>query len=166
MRTALALAVLCVASPALAQAPAANGPAQLRIVVLDQTGAGIPSAVITVAAAGTAAVKVVADERGVATIPGLPTSAVQLHVEAAGFVPHDLPLTLRRGANNQTVTLTIEGFQEQVLVDDAAASAQASGSAETTNVLDESVVEQCPTTRMNCRPCWNRWPEEWARSFA
>ena len=145
MRTALALAVLCVASPVLAQAPAAaNGPAQLRVTVLDQTSAGIPGAVITATVPGAAPVKAVADDRGVATIPGLPVVAAQVHVEAAGFVARDVPVTLRRGTNTQTVTLTIEGFQEQVLVDDAAAAAETSGGATTTNVLDESVVEQLP----------------------
>ena len=145
MRAALALAALCVAAPALAQAPSsANAPAQLRVVVLDQTGAGIPAAVITVTVPGAAPVTIVADERGVATVPALPAAAAQLHVEAGGFTPRDVPVTLRRGANNQTVTLTIERFQEQVQVDDAATAVQASGSAETTNVLDESVVEQLP----------------------
>ena len=144
-RAAVALVVLSIASPVLAQAPSpAAAPAQLRVVVLDQTGAGIPAAVVTVTAPGAAPVKVVADERGIASISSLRAAAVQLHVEAAGFVSRDLPLTLRRGANNQDVTLTIEGFQEQVLVDDAAATAQASGSAETTNVLDENVIEQLP----------------------
>ena len=141
-RAAFALAALCIAVPALAQTPAA--PAQLRVVVLDETGAGIPSAVVTVTAPGTSPVKVTADERGVANIPALPVAAAQLHVEAGGFASRDVPVTLRRGANNQTVTLAIEGFQEQVRVEDTADAVQASGSAETTNVLDESVVEQLP----------------------
>ena len=82
MRTALALAVLCIASPVLAQAPAAaNGPAQLRVTVLDQTSAGIPAAVVTVTVPGAAPVKVVADERGVATVAGLPAVSAQVHVE-------------------------------------------------------------------------------------
>ena len=145
MRVALALIVLCVASPVLAQAPAAaNGPAQLRVTVLDQTSAGIPAAVVTVTVAGAAPVKVVADEHGVATIPGLAAAAAQVHVEAAGFLAHDAQATLRRGTNTQTVTLAIEGFQEQVQVDDTAAAVQESGGAATTNVLDESVVEQLP----------------------
>ncbi|HEU5257506.1 MAG TPA: TonB-dependent receptor [Vicinamibacterales bacterium] len=144
MRTALALAVLCIASPVLAQAPAANGPAQLRVTVLDQTSAGIPAAVVTVTVAGAAPVKVVADEHGVAIIPGLAAAAAQIHVEAAGFLAHDAQATLRRGTNTQTVTLAIEGFQEQVQVDDTAAAVQESGGAATTNVLDESVVEQLP----------------------
>src|SRR6185369_3105672 len=145
MRTALALAVLCVASPVLAQAPAAaNGPAQLRVTVLDQTSAGIPAAVVTVTVGGAAPVKAVADEHGVATIPGLAAAAAQIHVEAAGFLARDAQATLRRGTNAQTVTLAIEGFQEQVQVDDTAAAVQESGGAATTNVLDESVVEQLP----------------------
>jgi len=145
MRAAFALVVLCVALPVLAQAPApANGPAQLRVTVLDQTSAGIPGAVVTVTVPGAAPVKVVADERGVANVPRLPIVAVQVHVEAAGFVARDASVTLRRGVNTQDMTLTIEGFQEQVQVDDTAAAVQESGSAATTNVLDESVVEQLP----------------------
>ena len=37
-------------------------------------------------------------------------------MEFPGFLPTDMPLTLRRGANNQNVELKIEGFQEQVVV--------------------------------------------------
>jgi len=144
IRSALVLAMLCIASPLLAQAPApANAPAQLRIVVLDQTGAGIPSARVTVTAPGAAPVVATADERGIATMPAVPIGPVQLGIEVQGFTTYAAPLTLRRGANNQTVTLKIEGFQEQVVVDDGIAVA-ATGSAETTKVLDEAVVEQLP----------------------
>jgi hypothetical protein len=143
-RTAFALAALCAASPVLAQAPAPqNAPAQLRVIVLDQTGAGIPAAAVTISAPDTATVSATADERGIATIPALPIGTVQIRVDAQGFTSFAGPLALRRGANNQTITLKIEGFQEQVVVDDAAAT-QASGSAETTKVLDESVIEQLP----------------------
>jgi Carboxypeptidase regulatory-like domain len=144
MRAALVFAALCVATPVLAQAPSpANAPAQLRVVVLDETGAGIPSAHITVSMPAAAPIDATADERGIAVIPSLPIGNVQLRVDAQGFATYAAPLTLRRGANNQTVTLKIEGFQEQVVVDDAAA-VQATGSAETTKVLDEAVIEQLP----------------------
>jgi len=143
-RPAFALAALCVASPVLAQAPVPqNAPAQLRVIVLDETGAGIPSALITVSTPAAAPVSVTADERGIAVVPALPLANVQLRVDAPGFATYAAPLALRRGANNQTLTLKIENFQEEVVVDDAA-GAQASGSAETTTVLDESVIEQLP----------------------
>jgi hypothetical protein len=143
-RAALALVALCVAWPLLAQAPSpATAPAQLRIVVLDETGAGIPSARIMVSTPAGTPVNATAGERGIALIAGLPIGNVQLRIDAQGFATYASPLTLRRGANNQTITLKIEGFQEQVVVDDAAAT-QASGSAETTKVLDETVIEQLP----------------------
>jgi hypothetical protein len=143
-RAAFVVAALCVAPPVLAQAAAPqNAPAQLHVIVLDQTGAGIPAANVAISGPGAASVNAIADARGIATIAALPVGAVQIRVDAQGFTPFTVPLTLRRGENNQTVTLKIEGFQEQVVVDDAAA-AQASGSAETTKVLDESVIDQLP----------------------
>jgi len=142
-RTLFAAALLLVASPLFAQAPApAAAPAQLRVVVLDDSGAGIPAAAVTVTPPGNQPLNVSADERGLANLAALPAGTVQLHVEAQGFLPYEAPLMLRRGLNNQTVTLKIEGFQEQVIVDEAVV--QASGSAETTRVLDESVIDQLP----------------------
>jgi len=142
-RALLVVASLLAASPLLAQAPApAATAAQLRVVVLDDTGAGIPAAAVTVTPPGNEPLKIAADERGLANLAALPVGTVQLHVESPGFLPYDAPLTLRRGLNNQTVTLKIEGFQEQVVVDETAV--QASGSAETTKVLDESVIDQLP----------------------
>jgi hypothetical protein len=136
------VALLLAAPPLLAQGQGPAVPAQLRVVVLDQTGAGIPAATVTVTLAGGSPATAAADERGVATFATLPIGSAQLRVDAPGFVSFDAPLTLRRGANNQTATLTIEGFQEQVVVDDAAAPA--SGGAETTKVLDDSVIDQLP----------------------
>ena len=138
----VAAAVLA-ASPASAQAPApAVNQAQLRVVVLDQSGAGIPGASVTVTTPGGTPVKVDADQRGLASLAALPAGTAQLHVELRGFLPHDAPVTLRRGPNNQTVTLNIEGFQEQVVVDEAAT--QATGSAETSKVLDQNQIDQLP----------------------
>ena len=58
-------------------------------------------------------------------------------------LPFDAPLALRRGANSQTATMKIEGFAEQVVVDETAAGVE-SGGAETTKVLDDSVIDQLP----------------------
>src|SRR4029453_2187503 len=94
MRAALVFAALSVAAPVLAQAPPpANAPAQLRVVVLDETGAGIPSARITVTAPAGAPVNATADERGIAIVPSLPIGNLQLRVDAQGFATYAAPLT-------------------------------------------------------------------------
>jgi hypothetical protein len=143
-RAALLVAALCTATPALAQLPpSAIAPAPLRVVVVDETGAGIPSAHIVVNMPMGGVVNATADEHGIAVVPSLPIGNVQLRVDAQGFATRTAALTIRRGANNQTVTLTIEGFAEQVVVDDTVAT-QATGSAETTKVLDEAIIEQLP----------------------
>src|SRR5690606_38601567 len=97
--------------------------AQLRLVIVDQTGAGIPGAMVSVTPQGGGTPKsAVSDERGVATVPDAPLGMVQVHVEFPGFLPTDMPMTLRRGANNQNVELKIEGFSEQVVVEDTTAT--------------------------------------------
>ena len=139
---ALGILLTVAAPPLVAQAPAA-GQAQLRVIVLDQTGAGVPGVTVTVTAATGLLAKAVADQRGIATLSGLSIGDVQLHAELQGFVPYDAMLTLRRGANSQNVTLNIQGFQEQVVVDESAVRVE-SGAAETSKVLDESQIDQLP----------------------
>src|SRR4030095_10245511 len=99
---------LFIASPLAAQQNANQS--QLRLVVVDETGAGIPSATIVVTPSSGAAITFTSDERGVASSPSLPVGAATLHVEFGGFEPFDGPITLRRGAINQNVTLKIAGF--------------------------------------------------------
>ena len=167
MRAALVLAALCVATPVLAQTPSrANAPAQLRLVILDETGAGIPSARITVSAPPAAPVTATADERGIATIPALPIGDVQLRVDAQGFTPYAAPLTLRRGANNQTVTLKIEGFQEQVVVDDGGCGAGDAEARKRQMCSTRLSSTSCPTIPTSSRQCSNRWRVASARSSA
>lgn len=134
------LAALTVAPSAFAQN--ANQ-AQLRVIVVDQTGAGIPAATVTVTPAGGAPLVVTADERGLITVPALAPGAVTLHVEFPGFETFDQALTLRRGQNNQTVTLTIAGFQEEVVVSDASSTGDARGNSLTTT-LEQADIEELP----------------------
>jgi hypothetical protein len=132
---------LLVAVPVFAQN--ANQ-AQLRLIVVDQTGAGIPGATVTVTPASGAPVSVTSDERGVATVPALAIGAVKLHVEFPGFELFDSDVALRRGANNQNITLTIAGFQEQVEVSDTAGTLDdRSGNAQTTT-LEQSEIDELP----------------------
>ena len=116
---------------------------QLRLVVVDETGAGIPNATIIITPTSGNAVTFSSDERGLATSPSLVTGNVTLHVEFEGFEPYDAPLTLRRGAMNQTVTLKIAGVQEEVVVSDTTATDDRRGNSLSTT-LEESEIEELP----------------------
>jgi hypothetical protein len=140
-RLLFVLLVLLVSAPVFAQS--ANQ-AQLRLVIVDQTGAGIPAATVTVTPASGAPITATSDERGVATLPALAVGTVKVHVEFPGFEVSDTTLTLRRGANNQNVTLGIAGFQEEVVVNDAVATLDdRSGNAQTTT-LEQDEIDQLP----------------------
>jgi carboxypeptidase family protein len=116
---------------------------QLRLVIVDETGAGIPNATIIVTPASGAAVTFTSDERGLATSPNLPSGNAKLHVEFEGFEPFEAPLNLRRGAMNQTVTLKIAGLQEEVVVNDTTALDDRRGNSQSTT-LEESEIEELP----------------------
>jgi hypothetical protein len=116
---------------------------QLRLVVVDETGAGIPSATIIVTPTSGNAVTFTTDDRGVAASPSLATGTVKLHVEFEGFQPYEGTLNLRRGAMNQTVTLKIAGLQEEVVVNDTTAVDDRRGNSLSTT-LEESEIEELP----------------------
>ena len=137
----IGLAALLVAAPLAAQN--ANNQTQLRLVVVDETGAGIPQATIIVTPASGEPVTFATDERGLAMSPTLAVGSVQLHVEFPGFEPFESQLTLRRGAVNQTVTLKIAGVQEEVLVNDAAATGDRRGNSFTTT-LEQAEIDELP----------------------
>jgi hypothetical protein len=127
------------AAPTLAAQAAQQ--AQLRVTVVDQTGGGVPEAIVRVTRPTGEIVEVRADNRGVALLPGLTAGAVRLEVEFPGFVVHDAPLTLRRGNNNQTVTLRLAGLQEEVVVTDTTATDDRRGNAMSTTLEEEDLAE-------------------------
>jgi hypothetical protein len=132
----LAALALAIAAPALAQQPAGTQ-TQLRLTIVDQTGAGIPAATVVVTPATGEPVTFVSDEHGVAT-SALNPGTVSVQVEFPGFLPFEAPLTLRRGAMNETVTLKIEGFKEEVVVS-ADTATEGSKSASTTTLTQEEI---------------------------
>ena len=141
-RLLFVLVGLLAASPVVAQN--SNSQAQLRLIVVDQTGAGIPAATITVTPAVGEPVTATSDDRGVVTLPPLATGLVKVHVEFPGFEPSDGTLTLKRGANNQNVTLGIAGVQEEVVVNDTGGALDdRSGNAQTTT-LEQSEIDALP----------------------
>jgi hypothetical protein len=135
-RLLFALLALVIATPSFAQQ---NNTSELRLVVVDQTGAGIPAATVTVTPEKGEPVTFMSDERGRATSPALAIGNVKLHVEFPGFISYEQPLALRRGPMNQTVTLAIEGFQEEVVVSDSATDLKAA--AATTTLSEEEISE-------------------------
>ena len=128
---------LLLASPLLAQQNNANL-TQLRLTIVDQLGGGVPAANVVIVPPAGEPVTVVSDERGIATAPGLTPGQVTVKVEFPGFEPFEAPLTLRRGAMNETVTLKIEGFKEEVQVSDSTAP-EASRSASTITLTQEEI---------------------------
>jgi hypothetical protein len=127
-----------VATPAAASAQTAPQ-AQLRLTVIDQTGASIPGAQIRVTPAAGEPVAVNADQRGQVTINALPIGAVTLHIEFGGFNAFDGTVTLRRGANNQTVTLTVAGLQEEIVVSETE-TGDTRGNAQTTTLEEDDIA--------------------------
>jgi hypothetical protein len=124
-----------VASPASAQA----NQAQLRVTVIDQTGASIPMARVRISVPSGTSVDSAVNERGQTTFDALPVGNVQLHVEADGFAPVDRMVTLRRGSTNQTITLSIAGLQEEIVVSDAAEDTR--GNSLTTTLEEDEIAE-------------------------
>ena len=128
---------LLVASPLFAQQTNPNL-TQLRLTIVDQLGGGVPAANVVIVPPAGEPVTVVSDERGIATAPGLTPGQVTVKVEFPGFEPFEAPLTLRRGAMNETVTLKIEGFKEEVQVSDSTAP-ESSRSASTITLTQEEI---------------------------
>jgi len=132
---------LFIAAPVFAQSASL---AQLHLVVVDQTGAGIPAAAITLTPAGGGTpVNGTSDERGVADLVNTPIGTATLHVEFPGFLPTEQQVTLKRGANAQNVTLAIEGFQEQVVVSDTTGTNDERGHSMSTT-LEQAEIDGLP----------------------
>ena len=125
------------ASPAVAQT---NQQAQLRITVVDITGAGLPAATVRVTPAGGSLTELPTDDHGLLTIPALTLGAVSVHAEFPGFTPFDGTVTLRRGNNNQVITLAIAGVQEEIVVNDSSAD-DTRGNSMTTVLEDAQIAE-------------------------
>jgi hypothetical protein len=133
----LACAALLAAAPSV---PAqTSAPSQLRITVVDQTGASLPGAKVRITRDQTPIAEAAVDRRGQITLTGLPMGAVQVHVEYDGFNPYDGSLTLRRGNNNLTITLRIAGVEEKVVVRDAAEN-DTRGNSQTTTLTEEEIA--------------------------
>jgi hypothetical protein len=139
-RIILGLITLLIAAPLYAQQ--ANT-AELRLVIVDETGAGIPATTVTVTPATGAPITFTGDDRGRAISPPLPTGSAKVLVQFEGFTPYEATLTLRRGAVNQTVTLKVAGLAEEVVVSNTAAE-DALRAATATTTLSQEEIDALP----------------------
>src|SRR5215213_9166556 len=111
--------MLAVLMAILAIAPSTQAPrdARVAVTVVDQTGAVIPNAKVTVTPAGPAAEPVLTNDKGIAAIAGLAPGRVAITAEFPGFEPRTLKdVPLKAGDNKHVVVLAIQGLQDSVTV--------------------------------------------------
>jgi hypothetical protein len=98
MRTYTALAALLLLALTALSLPTVAGadtPAQLRLLVVDKTGAPLPAAKVTVFTLdGKPGRTITADSKGYATFSTVPVGVAQVRVQFPGFRPFDEKATL------------------------------------------------------------------------
>jgi hypothetical protein len=117
----LALVAALVATPAHAGQPARPG--SLQVTVVDQSGAVIANATVTVTGAeaatkGQTPMPVQTNAQGVATVAALPPGRYAVSAEFPGFETRAIPeVRVRAGDNKQVMMLPIAGLQDAVTVE-------------------------------------------------
>src|SRR3954464_6966201 len=99
----------------LAMAPQAQRDVRVTVTVtvVDQTGAVIPNAKVTVAPGQEAST----NDKGIATIAGLPAGKVSITAEFPGFETRTLKdVPIKAGDNKHVIVLPIQGLQDSVTV--------------------------------------------------
>ncbi len=107
---------LATAPAVLARDAAQSGPATLKVVVVDQTGAALITASVTVADPSGVPKTYPVDDRGEVTLPDLGIGTYTIRADAEAFESFEGPVTLKRGANTITISLPLAGLAEEVVV--------------------------------------------------
>jgi hypothetical protein len=145
-RLIILVAALLAAAPASARPALSRVEGQprstLRVVIVDQTGASIVGAAVKVTPFAGAPIAITSDNRGQAVVSDLTPGVVRLQVEAIGFAPYEVQITLRRGNTSHTVTLRIASLHEQLLVTDRDGPDRRGNAFSTT--LGEDELSQLP----------------------
>jgi hypothetical protein len=106
----------------LAAAPLLQSPQEARVTVtvVDQTGAVVPNATVTVTALdppGKKADPVKTNDKGIAALTGLPPGRYDIQAEFPGFDTRVLKdVRLKAGDNKHVAVLAIQGLQDSVTV--------------------------------------------------
>jgi hypothetical protein len=113
-----ALSIAAIAPPAAAQTRTAT----LAVTVVDQTGAVVGGATVTVtgtddATKSSAPASLTTSSEGIATLPNLVPGRYTIEAQFPGFEPRVLPnVTIRPGSNKQIALLTVAGLKDSVTV--------------------------------------------------
>ena len=116
--------------------------ARLRVTVVDQTGAAIPNARVTI---NKRRQTLVTGKLGEVNFSDLAPDKYQLQVAAEGFAPVTVEnVNVRPGANNLEVKLDVAGVQEEVTVGRDKREAGADPRGAVSAVLTEEQIAQLP----------------------
>ena len=116
--------------------------AGLRVTVVDQTGAAIPNAQVTI---NKQRRTLVTGKFGEANFSGLAPGKYQLEVAADGFAPVAIKdVDVRAGANSIEVKLDVAGVQDEITVGRDKQEAGADPRGGTSMVLTEEQIAQLP----------------------
>jgi hypothetical protein len=119
----------------------ADSGTQLRVAVLDQTGAALVTASITLIDAAGGARTVATDGKGVAIFEALTPGAYVIRARADAFQSYEGPLTLKKGQNTLTIKLPLAGLTEQIVVQQSDEDARGNSF---TRTLSEAEIEELP----------------------
>lgn len=138
-----AVLLSAVATPALAQSPNTSG---IIVAVVDQTGAVVTDATVTVINSATGASRAASsDDRGLATVTALPlTGAYTIQVSKPGFTANDVTDLTLRAAETATVkvTLVASGGNTEVVVYGTTQGVRAD--AQIGRRLDSATIDETP----------------------
>jgi hypothetical protein len=130
------LAVPARAADAPAAAPTAG---EVKVTVLDQTGAALIIASVTVVDSSGVEKTVKVDDHGVATFAGLVPGEYTLKAEAESFQSYEGKVTIKKGVSQITLSLPLAGLNEQVVVRNSAEDAR--GNSFTTELSQQQIAE-------------------------
>jgi hypothetical protein len=138
---ALILAFVILLAPAAARGAdeVPDAAAELKVTVLDQTGAALVIARVTVVDAAGTAQSAQVDGEGVATFAGLVSGTCTLRAEAEAFQSYEGPVTLKKGSNAIGLRLPLAGLTEQVIVTQEQTDLR--GNSFTTTLTEAQIAE-------------------------
>jgi hypothetical protein len=120
------------------EAPPA-GPSDLKVTVIDQSGAALVIATVTLVDAAGVPRTVPVDQRGQAVFEGLTPGKYTLKAAAQAFQSFEGPIAIKKGPNAVTLNLPLAGLAEEVVVKND--TTDASGNGFNTSLSPQQIAE-------------------------